>query len=355
MKAKIAVLAFMVFILGGPGLASAQFHEDSFHLSVLGGMVIPNSGINLDNGPVGLIGLGYNFGRHWGVELMGTYGPSIDNDSGANHVYGGRNWQPDEGDADLTMARLSALYHFDLGSNFVPYVSLGVGGQLAKRDAYSDYNSVAGTAAVGFKYFFNEVVALRVEASDSYGFKKKHLLDAGNNRDKQRLNAPVIAAGLTFQFGGTGACADTDKDGVCDIYDKCPGTPAGYKVDADGCPITVSINLHINFDFDKSVIKPEYFTEVQKVADFLIAHPLSTTVVEGHTDSRGSDEYNERLSQRRADAVREALLSRFNIDPGRVTAVGYGESRPVADNDTAEGRALNRRVVGVVSGQDIDK
>jgi OOP family OmpA-OmpF porin len=164
-----------------------------------------------------------------------------------------------------------------------------------------------------------------------------------------------VAAGLTFQFGGAGPCLDSDKDGVCDIYDKCPGTPAGYKVDANGCPITVSINLLINFDFDKSVIKPEYYSEVQKVADFLTSHPLSTAVVEGHTDSRGNDAYNEKLSQRRADAVSQELQSRFNIDASRIQSVGYGESRPIADNDTAAGRAENRRVVGVITGQDIDK
>ncbi|MDR1084691.1 MAG: OmpA family protein [Deltaproteobacteria bacterium] len=353
MKAKIAFLALFIFILAGPGLAQAQMREGSFHLSPMGGIVMPNGTMHLDNAPAALLGLGYNFTRNWGIELMGTYGHHLDND-GPAHWYKNRLFRGDEGSADLSMARLSAVYHFDIDSNFVPYISLGIGGQWAKRDAYADYNSAAGTAAVGFKYFFNEVVALRVELSDTMGFQRKDL-GRQDRREKERLNAPVIAAGLTFQFGGAGPCADSDNDGVCDIYDKCPGTPAGYKVDADGCPITVSINLHINFDFDKSVIKPQYYSEVQKVADFLNSHPLSTAVVEGHTDSRGTDEYNQRLSQRRADAVRAALLEQFNIDPGRIQAIGYGESRPIADNATADGRAENRRVVGVISGQDVDK
>ncbi|MDR2141025.1 MAG: OmpA family protein [Deltaproteobacteria bacterium] len=354
MKAKIALLALLVFFLSGPGPAEAQMKENSFHFSVLGGVILPNNQSRLDNGPAILTGLGYNFSRNWGLELMGTFAPNVDND-GVAHFHNRKIWRSGEGDADVSMARLSAVYHLNLASeNFVPYLSLGVGGQWVKRQAYADYNSTAGTAALGFKYFFNEVVALRVEASDTYGFRKRNFRTS-NPETRGRLNAPVIAAGLTFQFGGSGACVDSDKDGVCDIYDKCPGTPAGYKVDADGCPITVSINLLINFDFDKAVIKPEYYSEVQKVADFLNSHPLSTTVVEGHTDDRGSEEYNERLSQRRADAVKESLLTRFNIDPSRVQAVGYGESRPIADNSTAAGRAENRRVVGVVSGQDIDK
>ncbi|MDR0549082.1 MAG: OmpA family protein [Deltaproteobacteria bacterium] len=352
MKVKFALLALLVIVLGAPGPANAQMKEDSFHLSLLGGLILPNNQSRLDNGPVGLVGLGYNFTRNWGLEIMGTFGPNVDND-GRAHLYGTRRWRGDEGDADVSMGRISAVYHFDTDSNFVPYASLGVGGQWVKRQAYADYNSAAAAAAVGFKYFFNETVALRVEASDTYGFKKRHFDTVPN--ESGRLNAPVIAAGLTFQFGGAPACVDPDNDGVCDPYDKCPGTPAGYKVDANGCPITVTINLLINFDFDKAVVKPEYYSEVQKVADFLNSHPLSTTVVEGHTDSRGSDVYNERLSQRRADAVRKALLDRFNIDPGRIQAIGYGESRPIADNATADGRAENRRVVGVISGQDIDK
>jgi OOP family OmpA-OmpF porin len=249
---------------------------------------------------------------------------------------------------------LAAVYHFDLGNdNFVPYASLGVAGIWTKRQAYADYDSTAGAAAIGFKYFFNEYVALRVEASDTFAFRKRPYNTTP--RESGRFNVPVIAAGLTFQLGGSGACVDSDKDGVCDPYDNCPGTPAGYKVDANGCPITVTINLLINFDFDKAVVKPEYYPEVQKVADFLNSHPLSTTVVEGHTDSRGSDAYNEGLSQRRANAVRDSLLERCNIDPARIQAIGDGESRPIADNGTAQGRAENRRVVGVITGQDIDK
>jgi OOP family OmpA-OmpF porin len=281
---------------------------------------------------------------------MGTFSPNLDND-GRIHSYENRPYRGDEGDADVSMGRISALYHFDTETAFVPYVSLGVGGIWTKRQAYADYDSTAATGAVGFKYFFNDTVALRVEASDTYGFRKRNY--NVTPRENGRINAPVIAAGLTFQFGGSPKCADSDGDGVCDPYDKCPGTPAGYKVNADGCPMTVSIKMEINFDFDKSIIKPEYYSEVEKVANFLKSHPLSSTEVEGHTDSRGSDEYNEKLSQRRADAVREALLERFSIDPARVKAIGYGESRPIADNETAEGRAENRRVVGVITGPDV--
>ncbi|MDR1577027.1 MAG: OmpA family protein [Deltaproteobacteria bacterium] len=354
MKVKIALLAMLALFIGGSGLATAQLEENSVHFSVLGGYIFPTNKSLLDNGPAILGGLGYNFDRNWGVELLGTFAPSLDND-GPAHTHRGRLWKRgNQGNADVSMARLSAVYHIDTSSNFVPYLSLGVGGQWIKRDAYADYNSIAAAAALGFKYFFNDTVALRVEASDTYGFRRRDY----NTTDpvtRGRLHAPVLAAGLTFQFGGAPKIGDEDKDGVNDNLDKCPGTPSGYTVDANGCPVTVTINLLINFDFNKAIVKPEYYTEVQKLAEYLNSHPLSKTVVEGHTDGRGNDGYNLKLSQKRADAVRDSLVDQFNIDPSRVESIGYGKSRPIADNATEAGRAENRRVVGVISGQDTGK
>jgi OOP family OmpA-OmpF porin len=287
--------------------------------------------------------LGYNFNKNWGIEAFGYYSPNLDDD-GVLPDFVGTN--PPTFKNDVTMARISALYHFDTGTRFTPYVSLGLGGQWISRDrpGYRNYSSFAANAGVGFKFFFNEVIALRMEFNDSYGFRRIQ---------GARFNAPMVTAGLTFQVGANPVCRDEDGDGVCDPYDKCPGTPAGYKVDADGCPITVTIRLDIKFDFDKAVVKKQYLPEVKKVADFLNAHPGSTAVVEGHTDSIGTDEYNQRLSDRRAAAVRNVLVSDFGVSSSKVTSVGYGESRPIADNDTAAGRAENRRVVGVFSGTDV--
>lgn len=108
------------------------------------------------------------------------------------------------------------------------------------------------------------------------------------------------------------------------------------------------IDLKVLFDTDKSIVRPEYFSEVAAVAEFMTKYANTDTVIEGHTDSRASDQYNEALSQRRVDAVREVLINQFGIASDRLRAIGYGESRPVATNDTAEGRQLNRRVVAVV-------
>lgn len=110
-------------------------------------------------------------------------------------------------------------------------------------------------------------------------------------------------------------------------------------------PAIPSIRLNIHFDHDKSFIKSAYRSELTRAAEFLSNYPTMDALVEGHTDSNGDATYNEMLSQRRAEAVRRALVKSYNISPTRLHAKGYGESRPVADNSTAQGRAENRRVV----------
>ncbi|MDR2199102.1 MAG: OmpA family protein [Deltaproteobacteria bacterium] len=335
MKSKILILAAFALVMSFPSLAAAQIQPESLHLSIMGGAIFPHK--DLDNGAIVGLGLGYNFTKNWGIEGFGHYAFNLDE----------KNVPADEvaRDHDVFLARFNGIYHFLTDYNFVPYFTLGVGALKLEGDNGTDYNSATANAGLGFKYFFNEVVALRMELNEVYAFKKD---------DDFRFSGPSITAGLTFQFAQPTACPDSDGDGVCDALDKCPGTPAGYKIDSDGCPIAVSITLDIKFDFDKAVVKPQYRNEVERVAEFLNRHPGSTAVIEGHTDSRGSDEYNLKLSDRRAAAVRDYLVRQFNVDPAKITSVGYGESRPIATNDTAAGRAENRRVVGVFTGTDVD-
>ena len=143
---------------------------------------------------------------------------------------------------------------------------------------------------------------------------------------------------------------DSDGDGVVDDLDKCPDTPKGLKVDKDGCPEPVTITLDIEFDTSKAVIKPVYHQKIAEVAGFLKQYPNTLATIEGHTDSRGPDKYNLRLSQRRADSVRSYLIEKFGIAADRLKAVGYGETKPIADNKTLEGRQKNRRVDVIVTG-----
>ncbi len=139
--------------------------------------------------------------------------------------------------------------------------------------------------------------------------------------------------------------ADSDNDGVLDTIDRCPGTPPGTLVDAVGCPQRGAITLKgVNFEFNSDQLTADSRPILAGVATDLKKFPRLRVEMEGHTDSVGADAYNLGLSQRRADSVRAFLLSE-GVPAERVTAKGHGETMPVAPNTTAEGRALNRRVV----------
>ncbi|HTP40007.1 MAG TPA: OmpA family protein [Steroidobacteraceae bacterium] len=134
---------------------------------------------------------------------------------------------------------------------------------------------------------------------------------------------------------------DTDGDGVPDSVDRCPNTPRGDKVDAYGCGLTIA--LQVNFDTNSANINPDSFDELNRFVSFLKDVPSVTGTLEGHTDNVGKAAYNLSLSQRRADAVKAYVVGK-GVDASRIQAKGYGLTRPIADNKTAEGRAQNRRV-----------
>lgn len=106
-----------------------------------------------------------------------------------------------------------------------------------------------------------------------------------------------------------------------------------------------SLALNIHFDHDQANIKPAYKGEISQAAQFLANYPTLTALIEGHTDATGEANYNVELSKRRAEAVRQALIKDHNINPARLESRGYGESQPIADNNSHEGRLQNRRVI----------
>ncbi len=112
---------------------------------------------------------------------------------------------------------------------------------------------------------------------------------------------------------------------------------------------TITMDLMVEFDFDKNNILPREADKLDEFAAFMNKYPETTAVLEGHTDSRGSDEYNIKLSQKRAESTKKYLVEKINIAPSRLTTEGFGETRPVASNKTDKGRQENRRVVAVIS------
>lgn len=172
----------------------------------------------------------------------------------------------------------------------------------------------------------------------------------GNKRSRPEVARPATAAARPA--ANPAPEADADRDGVLDGRDKCPDTPRSYAVDADGCPIpedeVARIELMVNFDFDRSEVKSEYFSEIEEVADFMAQFPDIDIELEGHTDSRGTAAYNQNLSERRVAAVRQVMINRFKVQASRVSVSGLGESKPIAKNETDAGRAQNRRVMTVI-------
>jgi len=160
----------------------------------------------------------------------------------------------------------------------------------------------------------------------------------GVTDDKDRC--PGTPAGA--RVDPVGCELDGDGDGVVDSKDKCPNTPKGDKVDAVGCSLTA--RLEVFFANNSDVLQPQSYADLDRAVAFLRDVPSVTGVIEGHTDSNGSDAYNQSLSDRRAKAVLDYILSK-GVDPARLNSRGLGESDPVADNATPEGRAQNRRVV----------
>jgi OOP family OmpA-OmpF porin len=110
----------------------------------------------------------------------------------------------------------------------------------------------------------------------------------------------------------------------------------------------VTISLNVQFDTDKAVVKEKYNDDIKRVADFMKEFPDTTAVIEGYTDNIASAAYNQKLSEKRANSVRQYLIDKFGIDGSRLTAKGYGEDKPIASNDTEEGRQQNRRVQAVL-------
>ncbi|MCP1454582.1 MULTISPECIES: OmpA family protein [Pseudomonas] len=169
------------------------------------------------------------------------------------------------------------------------------------------------------------------------------------------LVAGTVAAGWCWAHGD----GDEDGDGVPDSRDKCPGTPKGVQVDADGCPPpppppvadvppvvkeeTIVIR-DVHFEFNKATLTPADKDVLSGVATRLKQETSTTQLrVIGHTDSVGSDAYNRKLSEKRANSVVKYLVDNGVPQSSFVSVSGAGESQPVADNKTADGRALNRR------------
>mgnify|MGYP000474399314 CR=1 FL=1 len=325
---------------------------------------------DLDEATTGIIGLEKQLSDQWGVELKYMY-TSADN-----------NYNVKAQDVDLQQGSIDVLRYLG-GEKWKPYLALGLGHADFENDLRTTGETQAN-AGGGVRYAFDQSWSARFDAR------------VINSLDNEQTDG-IVSLGVSYAFGGSDAspkaapaplkptekdtdgdgvgdtrdrCAgtpvgvvvnasgcplDSDGDGVPDYMDKCPKTPAGRQVDDQGCKFVLSrteqIRMEVNFASNSADVPDAYLPEIEKVAKFLKQYGGVSAVVEGHSDASGSDAYNKVLSQRRADAVKAELVTRYGIDASRLTAIGYGEERPIASNDTREGRRENRRVVAVLKAE----
>lgn len=181
-------------------------------------------------------------------------------------------------------------------------------------NAYTDLS-----AQIGFIYFFGDTQKKIV--------RTKPIAEA----------APIVAMII-----------DTDSDGVIDSKDQCKATPTDNKVDSNGCTIFTEENdamhLHVKFDNSKAIVKAEYLENIKAAADFLKTYPLISLEIKGHTSSKGSAAFNQKLSQQRADAIVKVLVDKFGVNISRLTAKGMGEAELLSTDNTLQAHQANRRI-----------
>ena len=263
------------------------------------------------------------------------------------------NYEGSNSDTGVTRVFTNFIKEYDLTSDVSLYTLVGAGVEIFDNEANGNEDGLFGNYGAGIKYKIADQFALK--------FDVRHLIEADHGDNNLLYNigfavpfgevakaAPVVekAAPVVEKVAPVEAPKDSDGDGVIDSLDECPNTMAKAKVDSVGCMTLV--NLNINFDTNSSVIKDSYNSRIVEFANMMKANPKLKATIGAHTDSVGSDAYNQKLSERRAASTVEALKA-LKVDPSKITAVGYGETKPVATNATVEGKAQNRRVEAVMN------
>ncbi len=310
----------------------------------------------------------YMFRDHWGVELLGTtpFHHDVDLDSGSS--------DPQIAKIKQILPTLSLQYHFNPEGKWRPYIGGGLNytmifdeegyGPLMGHTVRADNSfGLAGQVGLDVGITENFFVNAAVRYIDIHSDVEIDGVDQG----KMRIDPMVYQLQVGYKFGRPEPVvaaaapvaaavaapppppppppappADSDGDGVPDSIDQCPDTPKGDRVGPQGCSCDVTRQVH--FATDSAVLTSEDKNILDELADSLVKLKFVSGTVVGHTDSAGADAYNQRLSERRAKAVAEYLETK-GIAAGRLSVSGAGESQPIADNNTKDGRALNRRVV----------
>jgi OOP family OmpA-OmpF porin len=331
--------------LGMAGFATSASAQVPITITLGGTHYTWDSDRSIDDEVVPAGAIEYRFGENWAAEFNYAAGEVNDSNTGQ--------------DVDIDTWHLGGLYYITPQDSLHPYLGFGAGELNRDFDSGSEGDTQLNVGA-GFRYYFTDHWNWRADARYLYAPDDERgdiALSLGisysfapppSRKRAEPAPAPVAAAAVA----AAPVEKDSDGDGVLDKNDQCPGTPPNTRVDERGCEIerveVASIELKINFAFDSDVVQDRYMAELKGLADFLEQADHLNVEIEGHTDSQGPDEYNEGLSQRRANAVKKVLVDKFGIADSRLHARGYGESQPVDTNDTKAGRAENRRVMATL-------
>ena len=281
---------------------------------------VPGNTVKVENAPGGYIGIGKAINEWLNLELnLKGQHADLDGAHGSWKQYG---------------ASLDGLVFFNRSPVFSPYAVLGVGALQSDLTGVKKDTAPVVEAGLGFMHDIDDDGAkLRVEARHRWDFADINI-PGGNST----YNDWILMAGVTIPIGPRPRSAPEPRP-VVTMAEPAPA-PA-----PEPAPVTETVVLKgVNFCFDCDTLSGEARQILDTDAMAIVKHhPNATFEVAGHTDSKGSDAYNQSLSERRAGNVRGYLVDQ-GVDASRMTAVGYGESQPVADNGTEAGRAENRRV-----------
>jgi OmpA-OmpF porin, OOP family len=347
-------------LLGGTAALAATVHAadetGAWYVSPMGQYTFLDGDRISKDGAGYQLGLGYNFAPNWAAEVNTSIGSFKIPATGASE--------------QLPAVSLDFLYKFFPESLARPYLIAG-GGAMNDRIAGAFNGHHANFAEAGAGAF----VAIGPQTGSFRALfrvegKYRKAFAAATDFIPRDPGDVVVSGGLLFMFGAPvpvvaappppppppppvaeppppppppPAPLDSDGDGVPDSIDRCPNTPKGDKVDAYGCTIKDEIKLErVHFATDSAAILPESSEILDYGVATLKRYPEMVIEVRGHTDSTGSKQHNVVLSQHRAESVM-AYLKEHGVT-NTMTAKGYGEDLPLADNRTAEGRQQNRRV-----------
>ena len=331
-------------LLTGLGLTvSAQAEElldDRWYVTAFGSYVNPGGDRIASNAGWGAgAGVGKIIDEHFNVELRGFYN-GFENEGPTRSARKG-DWTLAGGTADVQ-------YYF-WRDKFSPYTVAAIGGMNSQVRNRSEVGFI-GELGAGFTYELCDHLLLRSDVRYRYN----NNFDANLQPNRQNeYHDMVVNVGFVVPIGPkpqapapepAADCStlDSDSDGVNDCLDTCPSTMAGSKVDGSGCPVSLELK-GVNFEYDSAQLTPGAMAILDGVAEGLMAAQQKNDIeVRGHTSSEGSNRHNMRLSQRRSQSVVDYL--RMKGVTNNLTAHGYGEDMPIADNTSEEGRRQNRRV-----------